>query len=79
MYQERLILQSLRTLPPTAQQQVLDFIAFLQTRYQPSAQPNNPPQITSLHDERFVGMWQDRADMQNSSAWVRTIRTQEWG
>ena len=72
------ILESLQTLPPVAQQQVLDFIAFLQTRYVSLTQPDMLTQRTSLHDEPFVGMWQDRADMQDSSAWVRKVRTQEW-
>jgi len=65
MLQEQ-ILKSLHTLPPIAQQQVLDFIAFLQTRYIAPKQPDTPAQVTNLHDEPFVGMWQDREDMQDS-------------
>jgi len=32
----------------------------------------------SLADEPFIGMWRDREDMQDSSAWVRGIREREW-
>jgi hypothetical protein len=78
MIQEQ-ILQSLNRLPPVAQQEVLDFIAFLQTRYDVQASPEKPATATRLCDEPFVGMWRDRADMQDSSAWVRRVRTQEWG
>ena len=72
------ILQTLRTLPPIAQQEVLDFIAFLQTRYVTQIQSENPPAAANLSSEPFVGMWQDRADMQDSSVWVRAVRTHEW-
>ncbi|MFP4395317.1 MAG: DUF2281 domain-containing protein [Anaerolineales bacterium] len=77
MFQEQ-ILQSLNTLPPAAQREVLDFIAFLQTRYKNQVQSEKIPTERNLSDEPFVGMWQDRDDMQDSSAWVRKVRTQEW-
>ena len=31
-----------------------------------------------LAEEPFVGIWQDRPDMEDSSAWVRAIRAREW-
>lgn len=64
-------------LPPEAQQQVADFIAFLGTRYKKihSAQKSNQ---VSLADDPFIRMWRDRDDMQDSSAWVRGIREREW-
>ena len=33
---------------------------------------------TELADEPFIGMWRDREDMQDSSAWVRRVRESEW-
>jgi hypothetical protein len=33
--------------------------------------------LTSLEDEPFVGMWQDREDLADSSQWVRQLRQQE--
>lgn len=33
---------------------------------------------TNFADEPFVGMWQDREEMQDSSQWVRRLRQQEW-
>ncbi len=63
-------------LPPQAQRQVADFIAFLRTRYQtPNSQPSR--QI-SLGNEPFIGMWKDRQEMQDSSAWIRDTRKSEW-
>lgn len=64
-------------LPPEAQQQVIDFIAFLRKRYVPSWSRKTTKQ-TKLADEAFIGMWRDREDLQDSSAWVRNVREREW-
>ncbi|MDQ4078727.1 MAG: hypothetical protein M3220_21105 [Chloroflexota bacterium] len=65
-------------LPRTAQEEVHDFIAFLHTRY-PSIPPESDDTLPALRDEPFIGMWRDRTDMIDSSAWVRTLRMTEWG
>lgn len=47
----------------------------------------NPPsngleeklELTALENEPFVGMWQDREDLADSSQWVRQLRQREWG
>ncbi len=70
------ILQDFDTLPPDAQQQVIDFIAFLQTRYQRSARKKI--RTIQLASEPFLGVWSDRDDMQNSTEWVRRLRESEW-
>jgi hypothetical protein len=31
-----------------------------------------------LSEEPAIGMWKDRQDMQNSTAWVRQLREREW-
>ena len=64
-------------LPPDAQEMVIDFIAFLRSRYSKSTKPMTSPG-GALADEAFVGIWRDREDMADSSAWVRSIRDQEW-
>jgi len=33
----------------------------------------------NLDNQPFVGMWNDREDMQDSSQWVRNLRQQQWG
>lgn len=63
-------------LPPGAQAQVMEFIAFLHTRYH----SKNSPDITLPSrwcDEPFVGMWKEREEMRDSNAWVRTLRDRE--
>jgi hypothetical protein len=36
------------------------------------------PPLGDFEDEHFFGMWRDRKDMADSSAWVRQMRKQEW-
>jgi hypothetical protein len=55
---------------------VIDFIALVRQRYdrlQLSEQP-----VSDLLAESFIGIWQDRSDLKDSSAWVRSVRESEW-
>ena len=65
-----------RALPPEAQRQILDFMAFLEQRYRltPRRRRRRP-----LQTYAFVGLWRERRDMEESGQWVRAIRRQEWG
>jgi hypothetical protein len=71
------ILRQIASLPPEGQQQVVDFIAFLHQRYGllTQARESHP---SDLAQDSFIGMWQDREEMQDSSAWVRSNREHEW-
>lgn len=71
-------LQDFSKLPPEAQKQVIDFIAFLQTRNLP-AKPRKKVKASGLTQEAFIGMWQNREDLQDSTKWVRDSRKSEWG
>jgi hypothetical protein len=64
-------------LPPEGQAEVVDLIEFLRSRYQ-SRDPKGTAMGLNLAEENFVGMWRDREDMQDSSAWVRDAREREW-
>lgn len=72
------IWNELMALPPEVQQQVFDFITFLRSRYaeDKKVEIKTPKKLT---EEPFIGMWQDRQEMADSSAWVRDVRQQEWG
>jgi hypothetical protein len=72
------IFDDISNLPPEAQRQVVDFIAFLRTRYKGSEQEKQVKRI-NLGNEPFIGMWKDREDMNNSSRWLRNVRKTEWG
>jgi hypothetical protein len=77
MEQEK-IFDDISNLPPEAQRQVADFIAFLRTRYKRSEQEKQVKRI-NLGNEPFIGIWKDRQDMNNSSKWLRNVREAEWG
>lgn len=71
------ILREIDSLPLEAKRQIEDFVSFLRERYK-SSQPKNAP-TSDLETEAFVGMWRDREDMRDSSAWVRNVRETQWG
>ena len=77
MEQEK-IFNDISNLPPEAQRQVVDFIAFLRTRYKRSDTEKQAKRI-DLVNEPFIGIWKDRENMNNSSTWLRNIREAEWG
>ena len=33
---------------------------------------------SDLATEEFIGMWRDREDMQDGTAWVRRVRQSHW-
>ena len=70
------ILREINSLPLEAQRQIEDFVSFLRQRYK-SSQPKSVP-ASDLETEAFVGMWRNREDMCDSSAWVRNIRETHW-
>ncbi len=69
--------REIASLPPEAQKQVIDFMAFLKTRYSTPA-PTKKTKRTKLTNEPFIGMWRTRRDMQDSTAWVQSLRQREW-
>ena len=70
------IVREIASLPPEAQKQVIDFVAFLKTRY--PTQPVRKTRRTRLADEPFIGMWRNREDMRDGTAWVQSLRRHEW-
>jgi hypothetical protein len=76
MNQEK-VWQNFINLPPKARRQVMDFMVFLRTRYAPSHR-RRTAKSTKLANEPFIGMWRSREDFQDSSAWVRRVRKNEW-
>jgi hypothetical protein len=65
------------TLPTAAKREIIDFIAFLQIRYERRA-PVKSATKSNLKKEPFIGTWKDRDDLKNSVSWVRDLRRKEW-
>ena len=76
MTQQKLFNEFL-SLPAEAQHQVIDFIAFLQQRYAVVESASQLPNIDLINDS-FIGMWSDRQDLTDSTAWVRGVRENQW-
>lgn len=71
------LLQDIASLPLPAQQEAIDFIDFLKQRYSKYAVPKS--KLSAIENEPFIGMWKNRSDMADSTAWVRNLRQKEWG
>lgn len=71
------LLREISALPPEAQREVEEFIVYLRQRYEHQRR-DLQRENSSLHEEGFIGMWRDRDEMKDSSAWVRGIRESEW-
>lgn len=69
--------QQFDTLPTEAKREVVDFIAFLQIRYERRVIAKKPNK-SKLKNEPFIGMWKDRDDKSDSVAWVRELRRRHW-
>ena len=73
----RNLLTALDSLPAEAQRQVADFVALLKKQHELASRPSKQ-NGEDLSSQPFIGMWRDREDMKDSSAWVRKTRQQEW-
>jgi hypothetical protein len=65
------------SLPIEAQKQVLTFIDFLQKRYEPKGKKTR--EMKPVNNKKFVGLWENREDLKDSSSWIRNLRKKEWG
>jgi mRNA-degrading endonuclease RelE of RelBE toxin-antitoxin system len=73
---ESTVSKKIRKLPPEAKQQVQDFVDFLYERYVKDEAKKSGDK--SILESSFYGMWKDREDMQDSTAWVRKVRKSQW-
>jgi len=74
--EEKGFYKKFESLPIEAQKQVLLFIDFLQKKYDSRRKRTRGKK--SIANQKFVGVWEDRKDLQDSSKWVRNIRKKEW-
>jgi len=65
------IQDDIELLPTEAQQEVVDFVAFLRQKH--GIVPGKRKGTSPLGKHPFVGMWKGRRDMADSCAWVRKL------
>jgi hypothetical protein len=70
------VLQRATALPKEKQEELSDFVEFLLSRSE--AKPALPEHTSLDLQSPFFGMWADRPDMRDSSAYVRALRQSEW-
>lgn len=69
------MLKEISALPAGARREIEDFVERLTNRYRESRKSAAKGDLAS---EPFIGMWSDRDDMTDSTAWVRSIRETHW-
>jgi hypothetical protein len=72
----RQLISALKSLSPEARQQVADFVSLLREQDKVASRSAKRNGAESL--QPFIGMWRDRDDLKDSSAWVRNLRKKEW-
>ncbi|MEX1136836.1 MAG: DUF2281 domain-containing protein [Balneolales bacterium] len=73
---EPTVSNKIKKLPPEAKQQAQDFVDFLYERYVKDEAKKSTKK--SILESSFFGVWKDREDMQDSTAWVRKVRKSQW-
>ncbi|MGG6265306.1 hypothetical protein ACQ4M3_13855 [Leptolyngbya sp. AN03gr2] len=71
---EEILVEKLNTLPLDKQQKLL---AFAESLVQ-EAQVETHPLRGAWRNHPAIGMWKDRSDMEDSVAWVKALRRQQW-
>lgn len=71
----QLLVEQLNVLPPEKQQELL---AFAQALVQEVQNEGTRPMKGAWRNHQAVGLWKDRTEMQDSAAWVRNLRRQQW-
>ena len=70
------VLDKFEKLPPNARKEASDFVQLLYNRY---VKPRSfSPSKNPISESSFVGMWKDRPDLADSSAWVKAQRKLQW-
>ena len=72
------ICRQLAALPPEGQRRVAELIAVLQGHTNRPSRGRRVGKL-KLSEEPFLGLWEDREDLRDSTAWVRDLRLREWG
>lgn len=69
------LLREVSSLSDGARRQIEKYVSYLKGKESSKIEekPKRP-----LRDEPFFGMWADREDMKDSTAWVRKIREEQW-
>ncbi len=71
------IIKEMAALPADAKREVEDLVKSHRKRYS-SDKVAESGSFNGLDAEGFIGMWSHRDEMNDSTAWVRSIREKHW-
>jgi hypothetical protein len=66
------LLREIMSLPADAKRKVEKYVDY------PRRSKTVPASSIQLEEEEFFGIWRDRDEMRDSTAWVRNIRETHW-
>jgi hypothetical protein len=66
------LLREIMSLPADAKRKVEKYVDYLRRS------KTVPAASVQLEEEEFFGIWRDRDEMRDSTAWVRNIRETHW-
>lgn len=67
------LLREIMSLPADAKRKVERYVDYLRRS------KTVPAASVQLEEKEFFGIWRDRAEMRDSTAWVRNLRETHWG
>ncbi len=74
---QEILLKKFESLSNQEKKEVLDFIDFLKnkkSRFKRILKKS----VKAIENEEFIGMWKERPEMEDSTAWVRNLRKNDW-
>lgn len=71
------LIENFNALPKDAQKIVVELVTLLGKKEQ-RPKSLRKSATTSLVNEKFIGLWKERDDMQDSNAYIRNLRRSEW-
>ena len=69
--------KKIESLPANVQKEVNDFINLL-VQKQNVGRKRKSKTFDSLSKDKFIGLWSNRSDLENSTNWVKQIRNSNW-
>lgn len=72
------LMKEIDSLPEAAKREIEQFLFQLKLRYA-RLTPLTEAELAPWKDPELFGMYADRADMQDSTAYIRKLRNEQWG
>ena len=69
--------KKIASLPDSDRNEVIDFVEFLLQKKR-AGRKRKAKSADALSDDKFIGLWADRTDMDDSTAWTRRLRDSDW-